>query len=154
MQAMSKGIVRSLGLGNFPDWENLDALGSAMLVAWDKRSLALLDKEVGLFTISCLFRNIDDGFVWIFTSVYVPLTRDGRLLVQDELGVVKGLWEDPWCVRGDFNVIRFPSEHNRLGRLNRSMYRFSEVINDLELVALLGGKYTWSGACRTKIWLV
>ena len=151
MQAMSKGIVRSLGLGNFLDWETLDALGSAMLVAWDKQSLALLDKEVGLFTISCLFRNIDDGFVWIFTGVYVPLTRDGRLLVQDELGVVKGLWEDPWCVRGDFNVISFPSEHNRLGRLNRSMYRFSEVINDLELVALLGGKYTWRGACRTKI---
>ena len=109
MQAMSKGIVRSLGLGNFLDWETLDALGSAMLVAWDKQSLALLDKEVGLFTISCLFRNIDDGFVWIFTGVYVPLTRDGRLLVQDELGVVKGLWEDPWCVRGDFNVISFPS---------------------------------------------
>ena len=53
-----------------------------------------------------------------------------------ELGAIRGLWEDPWCIGGDFNIICFPSERNRLARLNRSIRRFSEVIDDLELVDL------------------
>ena len=46
-----------------------------LLIVWDKRSLALLDKEVGLFSISCSFKNINYGFVWVFTCVYGPLSR-------------------------------------------------------------------------------
>ena len=119
-----------------------------MLVVWDKRSLVLLDKEVevGSHAISCRFKNTIDGFIWVFTSVYGPLSSGKRNLLWDELGVIRGLWEDPWCVGGDFNIIRFPFECNRSGRLNRSMRRFSEVIDDLELVdlPLLGGNFTWS----------
>ncbi|RVW44969.1 hypothetical protein CK203_077931 [Vitis vinifera] len=48
---------------------------------------------------------------------------------------------------GDFNMIRFPSEHSRGGRLSPTMRRFSEVIKDLELrdLPLQGGLFTWSG---------
>ena len=39
-------------------------------MVWDKRSLILLDKEVGMFTVvSCLFKNVFNGLVWAFTSV-------------------------------------------------------------------------------------
>ena len=40
-----------------------------------------------------------------------------------------------------------PSKHSRMGRFNRSMRRFSEVIDELELadLLLLGGNFTWSG---------
>ena len=64
-QVMSSGIVRSLGPSRFLDWEVLDATGTArgVLVVWDIRSFVLLDKEVGMFTVSCLFRNVNDGFV-------------------------------------------------------------------------------------------
>ena len=121
-----------------------------MLVVWDKRSLVLLDKEVGPHSISCRFKNTNDGFIWAFTGVYGPLSSAERNLLWDELGAIRGLWEDPWCVGGDFNIIHFPSEHNRLDRLNRSMRRFSEVIDDLELVdlPLLGGNFTWSGGSQ------
>ena len=57
---MSKGIVRSLGTGRFLGWEALDAIGYAgeVLVVWDKRSLVLLDKELGSFSVFCWFRNV------------------------------------------------------------------------------------------------
>ena len=53
--------------------------------------------------------------------------------MQLELGAIRGLWSDPWCVTDDFNMITFPSECSRGGRLSLAMRRFSEVIEDLEL---------------------
>ena len=50
-------------------------------MVWDKRSLELLDKEVGSFLVSCRFRNIDNGFVWASSSVYGPFSRDGGSLL-------------------------------------------------------------------------
>ena len=43
------------------------------------------------------------------------------------------LWIDPWCIEGDFNVIRFPNERSRERRLTESMRRFFEVIEELAL---------------------
>ena len=43
------------------------------------------------------------------------------------------LWKDPWCVVGDFNMIRYHSERSRGGNLSPNMRGFSEVIEDLEL---------------------
>ena len=57
-----------------------------------------------------------------------------------------GLWEDSWCLEGDFNVIRFleelikkkkkkeiVEERNREGRITGDMRRFFQVIDDLEV---------------------
>ena len=60
-------------------------------MVWDKRSLELLDKEVGSYSVSCKFRNVEDGFVWVLFGVYGPLTREGRMTLYEELGAVKGL---------------------------------------------------------------
>ena len=65
----------------------------------------------------------------------------------EELGAIRGLWSDPWCIGGDFNVIRFLSKRSREGRLFGSMRRFSEVIDELALrdLPFQGGPFTWSG---------
>ena len=61
---MSLGVVRSLGVGRFLDWGVLNVRGAAgvVLVFWDKRVLELEGMEVGLFSISCRFKNCEDGF--------------------------------------------------------------------------------------------
>ena len=51
IQAMSEGVVRSLGTGRFLDWGALDASRAAggILIYWDKRTLNVLEMEVGHF---------------------------------------------------------------------------------------------------------
>ena len=85
--------------------------------------------------------------MWFFTRVYGPTLKSYREPLWEELGAIRGLWSDPWCIGGDFNVIRFRSERSREGRLSGSMRRFLEVIDELALrdLPLQGGPYTWSG---------
>ncbi|RVW38808.1 hypothetical protein CK203_074157 [Vitis vinifera] len=95
------------GVGRFLEWRTIEAAGAAggVLVCWDKRSLELLEWEEGQFSISCKFRIVENGTVWVFTGVYGPFNKKDRECLWDELGAVRGLWGDPWCVGGDFNVI-------------------------------------------------
>ena len=65
------------------------------MVFWDNKILELLDMECGRFSISCRFRNSEDGFVWMFTGVQVYF--EGEEAFQEELGT---MWYDPWCLSG------------------------------------------------------
>ena len=69
----------------------------------------------------------------MFTGVYGPVVDSSRESFWEELGSVRGLWNIPWCVGGDFNVIRFPCERRKGGRMSSFMRRFSEVLEELEL---------------------
>ena len=115
IQEMSQGVIHNLGGGRFLGWGAVNARGAAggVVVFWDKRVLELVGLEVGIFSISCRFKNCEDGFTWFFTGVYGPTLKSYREPFWEELGVIRGLWSDPWCIGGDFNVIRFPSERSR-----------------------------------------
>ena len=73
--------------------------------------------------------------------MYGPVENRLRESFWEELGSIKGLWDVPWCVGGDFSEILFPNERFRRGRFSNSMRRFSDVLNDLELrdLPLWGG---------------
>ena len=62
-----------------------------------------------------------------------------------EVKSVRQQWAQPWCVFGDFNVVRFPSERLGCSRLSANMSDFLDFIDDLNLVdlPLHGGQYTW-----------
>ncbi|RVW31016.1 LINE-1 retrotransposable element ORF2 protein [Vitis vinifera] len=138
IQTLSEGLVRSLGSGRWSNWVALDALGSAggILVCWDKRSLEVMETEVGKFSVSCRIRNVEDGMTWIFTGVYGPFSKEDKDYLWEELGAIRGLWEDPWCLGGDFNVILSQRERSRQGRLSGAMRRFAQTVDELELIDL------------------
>ncbi|KAL6345748.1 hypothetical protein AAG906_017492 [Vitis piasezkii] len=87
-----------------------------------------------------------EGGMWSH-GVYGPTVKVEREDFFSELGAFRGLWNESWSVAGDFNMIRFPSERSKRGRLSPTMRRFSEVVEDLELkdLPLQGGLFTWSG---------
>ncbi|KAJ9693798.1 hypothetical protein PVL29_009659 [Vitis rotundifolia] len=156
IQEMSEGIVRSLGTGRFLDWRVLNAEGAAggILIWWDKRVLDILDWEEGLFTLSCRFKIIENGAIWVFTGVYGPFTKAEREGMWEELGAIRGRWDDPWCLGGDFNVILFQQERSSQSRISSAMRRFAETVDDLELVdlPLQGGEFTWNGGFNNQAW--
>ncbi|RVW51702.1 hypothetical protein CK203_066562 [Vitis vinifera] len=92
------------------------------------------------------------AFVGYSLEFMGPLLKKEMEDFWAELGAVRALWSDLWCVAGDFNVVRFPVESSRGGRLSFSMRRFSEIIEDLELrdLSLQGGSFTWKGGLNNQ----
>ena len=132
IQEMSIDLVRSLGVGRQLNWKAMNAEGSAggILLFWDNSRINLVDSVVGSFSVSCLFRMPEDGYQWAFTGVYGPVENSSREAFWEELGSIKGLWDGPWFVGGDFNEVLFPDERSRGGRLSNSMRRFSDIMYD------------------------
>ena len=82
----------------------------------------------------------------MFTGVYGPNIVRDRGLMWDELAGIHCWWDVPWCLGGDFNVVRFPSERVSASNFSPLMYEFSDFIfsNGLIDIPLTGGNYTWS----------
>jgi hypothetical protein len=54
--------------------------------------------------------EVEDHFTWAFAGVYDPNSHRDRGLIWDELAGLLSWWDLPWCIGGNFNVTRFPSE--------------------------------------------
>ena len=79
-----------------------------VLLMWDNRVVDKVEEAVGRFSVSCKFKNVVDHFVWAFTGVYGPNSDRDRSFLWEELAGLRSWWDVPWCVGGDFNVVRFP----------------------------------------------
>ena len=103
VQEMNNVMARSLGVGRFLNWRALNAEGSVggILLLWDKRRISMVDSVASSFSVSCLFRMAEDRFQWVFSRVHGPIEKRLRESFWEELGSIRGLWEDPWCVGGD-----------------------------------------------------
>lgn len=89
---------------------------------------------------------INGDFPCIFVNVYAPNDVVDRRGVWDELLRLKGNSQIPWCMGGDFNEIRAPSERVGCSSMERGMRDFVEFCNNMELedLPMLGRKYTWT----------
>jgi hypothetical protein len=148
LENISRSVVRSLWSNRFADWKFLESEGASggILLMWDNRVTEVQDCVKGQFSISCRFKNVQDQFDWAFSGVYGPNLDVDRSILWDELAGVRSWWGVPWCIGGDFNVVRFPSEKLRAERLTRAMTSFSDFIAELGLIdlPLLEGQFTWS----------
>ncbi|WKA01272.1 hypothetical protein VitviT2T_019560 [Vitis vinifera] len=133
---------------------NYEKGAGGLLICWDKRSMEVVDWEEGQYSLSCRFKNVEDGAVWVFTGVYGPFTKEAREGLWEELGAVRGIWEEPWCLGGDFNSTLYQRERSRQGRITSNMRRFAHIIEELGLVdlPLQGGVFTWSGGLNNQSW--
>ena len=77
-QEMYEADARSLGVGRLAELRVVEAEGTAggILVFWDKRKLEVMEVELSLFSVNCIFKNTEDGFQWAFTGVYMPVERN------------------------------------------------------------------------------
>ena len=127
IQELSNACASCLGVSRFHEWKALEAEGVVVgiLLFWDKRKMDMVQVEICSFSITCLFKNVEDGFTWAFTWVYGPVERRNQEIFWEELGSLKGLWGGPWCLGGGFNVTLSPNERKRGGR------HFAEVVNEL-----------------------
>ncbi|GFZ13043.1 signal peptide peptidase [Actinidia rufa] len=95
-------VIRSLWGGRWVKWECLRAEGTAggILMMWDSRALTCLEYLAGSHSISCLFKNGEDGKTWAFARVYGPQSRGDRWGLWEELSGARAVWGTPWVCGG------------------------------------------------------
>ncbi|RVW71503.1 putative mitochondrial protein [Vitis vinifera] len=101
-------------------WEESD-LAKFRVKGWicsvSKRPNSGNDKGAGE-KLGHWLRNVEDGLVWMFIE---------REWMWEEIGAIRGIWDDPWCLGGDFNVILSQRERSNQGRLTSAMRRFAQA---------------------------
>jgi hypothetical protein len=130
LELISRKSIRSLWGCPYVDWCFVPSLGASggILLMWDKRVVNRMEVDVGDYVVACSFKNVDDGYEWAFAGVYGPNGDSDRCFLWDELAGLMSWWNLPWCIGGDFNVTRFPSEMSRGRRINLAMSEFFDFI--------------------------
>ena len=89
-----------------------------------------MEEVVGSFSVSCKFKSVEDQFIWAFIGVCGPNSVGGRRLLWEELFGLISWWNVPWCVGGDFNVVRFPSKRVGSTTFTATMCEFLDFISE------------------------
>ena len=100
--------------------DSMGASGSIILM-WDTRVVEKVEEAVGRYSVSCKFKVVSSGLAWGFFGVYGSQRAAERRLMWEELAGVGVWWDVPWCVGGDFNTVRYPSERFGLNSFSPSM---------------------------------
>jgi hypothetical protein len=138
------------------DWIYKGVVGASggMLLMWDMRVVEKREECMGGYTLACSFKNVEDQFEWVFGGVYGPNVDVERRDLWEELVGLMSVWEVPWCIGGDFHIVRFPSERSNDSNYSTAMMEFSDFIAEQGLVdiPLVEGQFTWSNNQEDKIW--
>jgi len=148
MEVVPRSIVVSLWGRRPVEWIQLPSVGRSggIIILWDPQILELLDSCIRSFSLCCKFKLLEDNFEWGLIGVYGPNDDHLRCALFEELVSFMSSWDILWCLGGDFNVIRFPSERSSGGHLTWAMRGFSAFIDSCNLIdpPLEGARFTWS----------
>ncbi|KAK8628020.1 hypothetical protein V6N13_063732 [Hibiscus sabdariffa] len=103
---------------------------------------------------------IGGSFVWLYgrwtqeawscgvLGMYAPCNVEGQCALWNDIRRIVQAGRHPWCIVGDFNVVRTVEERQGMVSLARGMCEFNEFIEDLDLVdlPLKGHRFTWFGS--------
>lgn len=89
-----------------------------ILVFWDNKVMELIDMELGDYFMCGQLTNTEDYFIWMFSGVYEPIQNGEREYFWATLCAIRGLWNNLWCINGDFNLVRFNLVRFLEGRRN------------------------------------
>ena len=89
----------------------------------------------------------------MFTRVYGPILLREKKDFWEELKTIRGLWDDPWCIGGDFNFVGLIGEKRNDFRFMANMRRLLNVIKELRLKDLppSGGQFLWCGGLNSQV---
>ncbi|XP_026410616.1 uncharacterized protein LOC113305834 [Papaver somniferum] len=126
-------FVRQLWYDSDLGFEVLPYQGSAgnsggLLTIWDNSYLEMLDKRMGVNSISCLFRYRNNVFKFIPTNAYSPCDFNLRETFRADVAEIRNWLNEPRCFVGDLNSVRSDAERNK-----------KEMID----LTLHGGAFTW-----------
>ncbi|KAK1276479.1 hypothetical protein QJS04_geneDACA020812 [Acorus gramineus] len=147
MEIIGANVIRAVGGGRLDAWAFKPSVGASggILSCWDSSRWTLVDKKVGLYSLSVLL--VDPAArQWIVSNVYGPHEASHREGMWEELSAVRAGWDAPWCILGDFNITRFSEDRNTEVGVLQDMEWFNEWIDqegqlDLPLANLA---FTWS----------
>ncbi|KAK9939072.1 hypothetical protein M0R45_015781 [Rubus argutus] len=146
-EVIDRRLICSIWGVRYTDWVSCPSIGSSggILVMWKTKSVSVLEALVGNFSVSIKIQA-NNGQIWWLSGVYGPNKAREREDFWQELAGLYGLCEPRWCVGGDFNVVRFPSEKSNGGRMTRSMRSFNSFLQDTLMrdPNLLNAEFTWS----------
>jgi hypothetical protein len=112
------------------DWIYLGSMGASggILLMWDMRVIEKIEECVGRFAVACVFKSVTENCEWAFAGVYGPNNDGARSILWDELGGLMNMWERPWCVGRDFNVVGHPGERLCDSRHTQAIRDFANII--------------------------
>jgi hypothetical protein len=81
---------------------------------------------------------------WLLIYTYGPSTSNGKKDFLEWFSNIIILPDQPWIFLGDFNLIRSPENHNKVGGNIQFMLQFNASINQLGLqeIPLHGQAFT------------
>lgn len=62
----------------------LNVASGGIIVMWDKRVGELIQEYMELYLVACHFKNVDNGFKWVFAGIYCPNLDNSKRLMWDE----------------------------------------------------------------------
>lgn len=126
LSSMSYPIIRVLWDNRQCCWVSLDEVGTSggILLRWNNRLYTMKDHFIGAFSVSAVLKDRANGSSWIISSVNGPTDRSLWGNFWCELDSIRSRWLGPWCIGGDWNVTRFPSDKSGGGKISAEMESF------------------------------
>ncbi|KAL5726418.1 hypothetical protein ACHQM5_009463 [Ranunculus cassubicifolius] len=153
VEVVNEKLARQLWGGDGVGFRFASSVGRSggMICLWDKECVEVEDFRIGKWVCSlrCRFKGKEEWCV--VSNVYGPRLEGERWELWKELEEVRGFWDGPWCIGGDFNAVRREGERRGEVGWSKEMEEFSEFVENNELVDLpmIGRKYTWARGGRS-----